>query len=111
MLTNLCRPRTDGLSEDIYPVNFSPSSWASYLSTDFEPKDLLMDSDAIRTKLLMAEESRAFWLQRKAELEASIQNIDSLEEKATSARVAFTVRSQIPLFRETLTLATSVFYP
>lgn len=94
MQSNLYFYHAERSAEDIYPVNFSPSSWASYLSTDFEPKDLLMDSDAIRTKLLVAEESREFWMQRKAELEASIQNIDSLVDKMKNARVAYTVRAQ-----------------
>ncbi len=79
------------ISEDIYPVQLSPASWAQYLSTDFQPVDLLMDPKLLLQKLSDAEQQRRDLISRLGDLKGNQQNIPALQAKADAARAAYTV--------------------
>ncbi|KAJ6564818.1 hypothetical protein B0H19DRAFT_1068323 [Mycena capillaripes] len=80
-------------TQDIYPVHFSPSTWANYLTTDFEPIDLLMDPKVQRTHLFELQEQRRSLLDQKALLE-SVQpgndQVKKLEGEMNKARSEYT---------------------
>ncbi|KAF8208051.1 hypothetical protein K438DRAFT_1961562 [Mycena galopus ATCC 62051] len=80
-------------TQDIYPVQFSPATWANYLTTDFEPIDLLMDPGLQRKHLFDLQDQRRSLLDQKALLE-SVQpgndQLKTLEEAMTKARSEYT---------------------
>lgn len=80
-------------SQDIYAVQFSPATWANYLTTDFEPIDLLMSPELLRQQLVDKEESRRSLLNRLGVLKTgqNKMNIDDLQKKADTARTAYNV--------------------
>ncbi|KAJ7687993.1 hypothetical protein B0H14DRAFT_2653519, partial [Mycena olivaceomarginata] len=86
-------------TQDIYPVQFSPATWANYLTTDFEPVDLLMDPKLQRTHLFELQSQRRSLLDHKALLESAQTGNDELkklEVEMNRARSEYTV-SKIPV--------------
>ncbi|RGP79771.1 cytochrome p450 [Fusarium longipes] len=90
-----CVQRNIDDSEDIYPVVMSPANWASYLSTDFQPIDLLSNPQTMAQTLLDTEKALAI-LQAKqrqllgndqdvAKLNAALQTAQSQYEDANAA--------------------------
>ncbi len=75
-------------TEDVYPVVFTPSNWAQYLSTSFRPEDLLADADNTRNSLRGAVEERAILSMRRDALVSGRQDIKALEKAAADARSA-----------------------
>ncbi|KAK5652704.1 hypothetical protein OQA88_10298 [Cercophora sp. LCS_1] len=76
-------------SEDTYPVQFTPSSWAKSLSTAFKPKDLLYSEDVLREDLLSKQKERAALLLKLGYLKAAQEDVKELERKEAEARDAF----------------------
>lgn len=86
----------------IYPVNFSPNDWFEELSTDFEPVDLLLDSEFIGAQLMEKEikledlnrqlakivalhdENQDGKQQLKADIEEARKNISTAENELLS---------------------------
>ena len=74
-------------TQDVYPVAFSPSSWARHLSTAFKPEDLLANEATTRERLLAAEKERASLTLRESNLLAGVQELDKLEAAEVKARL------------------------
>ncbi|KIO32805.1 hypothetical protein M407DRAFT_4299 [Tulasnella calospora MUT 4182] len=73
-------------TEDIYPVQLSPASWGNYLTTDFEPVDLLMDQDAIIDYVINAQNQRNELVRRLSILQSGKQDAKTLEKEVGVAR-------------------------
>ncbi|KAK4124081.1 hypothetical protein N657DRAFT_689697 [Parathielavia appendiculata] len=76
-------------SEDIYPVIFSPSTWAKSLSTAFKPEDLLTSETLIREELMEKQKERAILLEQLNIFKAAEQDVEALERKVEEARTSF----------------------
>lgn len=74
------------------PVQFSPASWGNYLTTDFEPVDLLMDQDAIIQYVIAAQNQRNELVRRLSTLQSGKQDTKSLEKEVSAAKDKLTVR-------------------
>ncbi|KAG9041050.1 hypothetical protein FS837_012795 [Tulasnella sp. UAMH 9824] len=98
-------------SEDILPVQFSPASWGNYLTTDFEPVDLLMDQDAIIQYVIAAQNQRNELVRRLSILQSSKQDTKTLEKEVNAAKDKLTKAKEEMLKGFTENLATVVkFY-
>ncbi|OQE40114.1 hypothetical protein PENCOP_c006G08050 [Penicillium coprophilum] len=78
-------------TEDIYPVYFSPASWAQYLSTSFQPEDLLTSPENTREKLITKEAERERMIRRRNALQdcPSESNLAKLEKAQQEAKKAY----------------------
>jgi hypothetical protein len=76
-------------TEDVYPVYFTPASWAKKLSTAFKPQDLLSDASIIREQILDKEKERAGLLLRQNALKAGQQDVAALEDAEAQARASY----------------------
>ncbi|KAF7173669.1 hypothetical protein CNMCM6106_007710 [Aspergillus hiratsukae] len=74
-------------TENIYPVVFSPSNWAKYLTTNFTPEDLLSSEDIVPNRLLQAEEEKAILVLQRDAFQAGAQDIKALEKAESDARI------------------------
>lgn len=84
------------IAEDIYPVQFSPATWADYLTTDFEPVDLLMAPGVLMQQLKDTEFRRRTLIDRLSDLQGSLGSIDGLQRTVETARVSYTVGCETP---------------
>ncbi len=76
-------------SEDTYPVNLSPASWAKSLSTAFKPEDLLYSEDVLRGDLLAKQKERASLLLKLSYLKSAQEDVKQLEARESEAQEAF----------------------
>ncbi|RPA93914.1 hypothetical protein L873DRAFT_1703486 [Choiromyces venosus 120613-1] len=76
-------------SQDAWPVNFTPANWAKYLSTDFQPQDLLASEDTVLAQIFDKEKERALLLSERNNIKAAEQDIPALEAAEDLARRAF----------------------
>lgn len=76
-------------TEDIYPVVFSPATWAKSLSTAFKPEDLLASEPLIREELMEKQKERALLIERLNNFKAAEQDVEALERKVDEARSSF----------------------
>ncbi|RHZ51491.1 hypothetical protein CDV55_100558 [Aspergillus turcosus] len=74
-------------TEDVYPVVFSPSNWAKYLTTNFTPEDLLSSEDIVRNRLLQAEKEKAILVLQRDAFQAGAQDIKALDKAESDARI------------------------
>ncbi|KAG8914947.1 hypothetical protein FRC00_009358 [Tulasnella sp. 408] len=95
-------------SEDILPVQFSPASWGNYLTTDFEPVDLLMDQDAIIQYVLAAQNQRNELVRRLSILQSGKPDTKTLEKEVGAAKDKLTRAKEEMLKGFTENLATVV---
>lgn len=80
------------ISEDVYPVQFSPASWGNYLTTDFEPVDLLMDADALTGYVLSAQRQRNELVRQLTLIQSGKQDVKPLQTELTRADGELRVR-------------------
>lgn len=80
------------ISEDVYPVQFSPVSWGNYLTTDFEPVDLLIDADALTGYVLSAQRQRNELIRQLTLIQSGKQDVKSLQTELTHADEDLRVR-------------------
>lgn len=73
-------------SEDIYPVYFTPATWASKLSTAFKPEDLLSSETVVRDQMFSKEKERSQLLTKRNQVKASQQDVKPLEDAEIAAR-------------------------
>jgi len=74
-------------SETIYPVQMQPVSWAKSLRTDFEPIDLLLDPDNVRTQLDLKFEERDGLLEELSRLnDRPTGDVEKLQKEVDDAQ-------------------------
>ncbi|KAG0642471.1 hypothetical protein HOY80DRAFT_1105057 [Tuber brumale] len=61
------------------PVYFTTANWAKYLSTDFQPQDLLSSEEAVPVEIFEREKERALLLSRRNSIKAPEQDIPAFE--------------------------------
>ncbi|KAF2836936.1 hypothetical protein M501DRAFT_209220 [Patellaria atrata CBS 101060] len=76
-------------SHDVYPVYFTPATWASKLSTAFKPEDLLSSATVVRDQLIEKEKQRALLIMKRNNAKGSQKNIAALEDAETAARTKY----------------------
>jgi hypothetical protein len=70
-------------------VYFTPANWAKYLSTDFQPQDLLSSEETVLAEIFDREKERALLLTKRNNIKAAEQDIPALEAAEDTARRAF----------------------
>lgn len=76
-------------TQDVYPVYFTPATWACKLSTAFRPEDLLSDEATARSQLLEKQRERSSLLLQISRLTVTDKEITTLSDAETTARNEF----------------------
>ncbi|KAK4448740.1 hypothetical protein QBC34DRAFT_406655 [Podospora aff. communis PSN243] len=73
-------------TQDVFPVYFSPATWASKLSTAFRPEDLLSDERTVHAQILEKQKERANLLLQMSRLTVTDTEIEKLSTAEREAK-------------------------